>query len=438
MSRPVSTQPTRTVIAKRSPNAPVETDEIERLVRANGNEPVAAITQVGPHDSGTYLGRGKLEELADAVDAHEASRVVVDDELTPDQHHTIERAMPPETVVIDRYRLVLEIFESQAGTRHAQLQVELARLRYDLPRVVAAADEGLLNQQTEKGSRIYDVEERIDRLENKLDDLPDPAEQFRRRRREEGFDLVTLAGYTNAGKSTLLHRLADEMSLEEQRSDHGSEDGSQKDATAAIEDRLFETLETTTRRATLDDRPALVTDTVGFVDDLPHDLVESFSSTLSEAAAADAVVLVVDASDPLETFRERLSVSLEVLDAQGVDAERIVPVLNKVDALSEEERRQRSSSTAERVPEAAAEPIATSVLEGTNCEAIRAAVLERFPEERATIRMPNIDEAMSLVSTAYDRTTVESVDYEGETVALECRGRPEVLERLRGRADGLE
>ncbi len=437
MSRSAPTQTARTVVAKRSPNAPVETDEIEALVRANGGDVVATVTQVGPTDSGTYLGSGKLEELAAVVEERAAGRVVVDGELTPDQHYTIERTMPEETIVVDRYRLVLELFESQAGTRRAQLQVELARLRYDLPRVIAAADEGMLNQQTEKGSRIYDVEERIDRLETKLEELPEPAEQFRRRRREEGFDLVTLAGYTNAGKSTLLHRLADEMSLEDHDEDAPA-DGDEKNATATIEDRLFETLETTTRRATLEGRPALVTDTVGFVDDLPHDLVESFSSTLSEAAAADVVVLVIDASDPLETFRERLSVSLEVLDAQGVDDDRIVPVLNKAETLSDEERRRRSSTATDLVPESAADPILASLPEGTNLETVRSAIRERFPEERATLRLPNTDDAMSLISTAYDRTTVESVDYEGETVTLQCRGRPSVLERLRGRAEAFE
>ncbi|TYL40441.1 GTPase HflX [Natronococcus pandeyae] len=436
MSPSVDTQPTNTVIVKRSPTAPVETDEIERLVRANGDSVVAEVTQVGPDDSGTYLGRGKLDELAAAVEDREAGRVVVDGELTPDQHHTVERAMPDETVVVDRYRLVLEIFESQAGTRRSQLQVELARLRYDLPRVIAAADEGILNQQTEKGSRIYDVQTRIDRLEGKLDELPDPADQFRKRRREEGFDLVTLAGYTNAGKSTLLHRLADEMSLEETATDR--EPGSEKDATAAVEDRLFETLETTTRRATLEGRPALVTDTVGFVDDLPHDLVESFSSTLSEAAAADVVVLVVDASDTLETFRERLSVSLEVLEAQDVDEERIVTVLNKAESLTDDERRRRYSTATDLVPEAAADPILASLLEGTNVDALRSAVRERFPEERATLRLPNTDDAMSLVSRAYDRTTVESIDYAGETVEIECRGRPSVLEKLRARAEAID
>ncbi|WP_306056878.1 GTPase HflX [Natronococcus wangiae] len=427
----------RTVVAKRAPTAPVETDEIEGLVRANGNGIATSVTQVGSNDPGTHLGRGKLEELAAAVETHDAGRVVVDGELTPGQHYAIERAMPAETAVVDRYRLVLEIFERQAGTRRAQLQVELAQLRYDLPRLIESADEGLLNEVTEKGSPVYDVRDRIDRLERKLAELPNPADRFRKRRREEGFDLVTIAGYTNAGKSTLLHRLADDLSLEDADS-RSAPDGSEKDATAAIEDRLFKTLETTTRRATVGGRPVLATDTVGFVDDLPHDFVASFSSTLSEAAAADAVVLVVDAGDPLGTFRDRLSVSLEVLDAQDVAEDRIVPVLNKVDLLSAAERTRRRTLAADLVPEAAGEPIPASVLEGSNLETLRAAIGERLPEARATIRLPNCDDAMALVSRAYDRTTVETVDYDGATVTVACRGRPSVLEKLRARAEEIE
>ncbi|AFZ71861.1 GTPase HflX [Natronobacterium gregoryi] len=429
--------PKRTVVAKRSETTPVETDEIETLVRAAGDEVVAAVTQAGHEDAGSYFGRGKVEELTDTVAETDARRVVVDDELTPGQYHTLESAMPDDTAVFDRHRLVLEIFEAGAGSRRAKLQVELAGLRYDLPRLIESADEGMLNEMTERGSPVYDVCDRIDRLERKLASLPEPAEQCRERRREEGFDLVTLAGYTNAGKSTLLHRLADEMALSEANSSRETGDAStEKNATAAVRDRLFETLETTTRRATIDGRPLLVTDTVGFVDDLPHDLVESFSATLSEAGAADVVVLVVDTSDPESRFRERLDVSLEVLDPQGVEDERIVPVLNKVDCLSADARAHRLAVAEKRLPSAAADPISVSVLEETNLERLRETVLKRLPTDTAELRVPNCDEAMTLVSRAYDRTTVETVDYDSG-VTIECRGPPRVLEELRARADRI-
>ncbi|WP_246999497.1 GTPase HflX [Halosolutus gelatinilyticus] len=430
----------RTVIANRSTTAPVATDEIRALVRALGDEVVAERTQVGPEDAGTYFGRGKLDDLAETVIATDARRLVVDGELTPSQHRAIESTMPDGTVVIDRYRLVLEIFETQAGTRRAQHQVELARLRYDLPRVIESADEGLLNEETEKGSPVYDVRDRIDRLEGKLEELPDPAEQFRKRRREEGFDLVTITGYTNAGKSTLLHRLADDLSIEDAHPDGEGADGrsadeaSNKNATAAVADRLFETLETTTRRATIDGRPMLATDTVGFVDDLPHDLVESFTSTLSEAAAADVVVLVADASGPREGVRDRLEVALEVLDVQGVDGERIVPALNKVDRLSADERVRRRELASDRVPASAADPVPVSILDGTNLDRLRSAIRRRLPTERATLRMPNCDDAMSLVSRAYDRTAVEEVEYDGDAVTIVCRGSPPTIDRLRADA----
>ncbi|WP_049923002.1 GTPase HflX [Halopiger djelfimassiliensis] len=433
MSRP--NEPNRrTVIAKRSPTAPVETDEIRALARATGYAVVAERTQVGPADPGTVFGAGTVDELATLARTNAADCVVVDDTLTPSQHCSLESAMPDGTTVIDRYRLVLERFEQGADTRRAQLQVELARLQYELPRLIESADEGLLNAQTEKGSPVYDVRDRIDHLRSTLEELPDPADQFRSRRRESGFDLVTIAGYTNAGKSTLLRRLADDLSLaaaDERPPDRRAEDS------ATVADRLFETLETTTRRVTIDGRPVLATDTVGFVDELPHDLVESFSSTLSEAAAADVVVLVVDASEPPEQVRERLAVSLEVLEAQGVDDDRIVPALNKVDRLSRRERARRCSLAEAVLPTAAAEPIPVSVRERHNLESLREAVRARLPEAHLTRRLPNCDETMSLVSRAYDRTTVDAVDYDGDEVTLTCRGRPSVIEQLRAAADRI-
>ncbi|WP_254767693.1 GTPase HflX [Salinilacihabitans rarus] len=431
------------IVAARSASGPVETDEIEALASAAGYEVVDAVTQVGPEDPGTHFGSGKAAELAARAADLGAGTVVVDGSLTPGQHHALERRLPDGTRLLDRYRLVLGIFERGAGSRRARLQVELARLRYDLPRLIESADEGLLNEVTESGTPVYDVRDRIDRLERTLDDLPDPTEQFRRRRREQGFDLVTLAGYTNAGKSTLLRRLADDVSFADGDAaaggaTAGADAVSGKDAAASVADRLFETLETTTRRATLEGRPTLVTDTVGFVDDLPHDLVRSFSATLSEAGAADVVVLVADASDPVETFRERLAVSLDALAEQGVEDERIVPALNKVDLLGADERARRVALAEDRAPASAAAPIPVSVREGTNLGALVDAVLNRLPTDRATIRLPNCDEAMRVVSRAYDRTAVDDVDYAGDAVTLRCRGRPSVLERLRASARGID
>ena len=416
------------IVAKRTDNGRVDTTEIAALTDAAGYRVADEMTQARPEDPGSYFGSGKVAELAERAADTGAALVAVDGELTPNQTIAIRDRLPDGTRVFDRYRLVLEIFADQATTRRAALQVELAQLRYELPRIEETADLQFLNKLLEKGTPVDGVKNRIAELERKIDALPSPAEQYRERRREQGFDLVTIAGYTNAGKSTLLHRLADELDLTDADPDHPDED-----ATAAVEDRLFKTLETTTRRATLDGRPVLFTDTVGFVDDLPHWLVESFSETLSEAAAADAVVLVVDASDDPETMREKLALSLDVLDSQGVDRSNVVTALNKVDLLDERERERCRQAIGGRAPT----PIPVSVTEGTNLGGLVDAVTDRLPTERAELAVPNCDEAMALVSRAYDRATVEDVEYGGETVRLVVRGRPGVVAKLEARAAEL-
>jgi GTP-binding protein HflX len=414
------------IIGKRVDSGTPATNEIRSLADAAGYAVVGEITQVRSEDTSTYLGAGKVDELAARVAETGAMTVIIDGELTPSQSHTLHESMPDDTRVHDRYRLVLEIFGERANTRRAKLQVEVAQLRYDLPRMAESADGGWLNKRAEKGSPLYDARDRIDTLERKLDELPDPAEQARNRRREEGFDLVTIAGYTNAGKSTLLHRLADDLDL----ADSGHPD---RDATAAIEDRLFETLETTTRRATLDGRSVLLTDTVGFVADLPHWLVESFSETLSEAAAADCVILVADASDPPDELQEKLRVSLDVLESQGVSRDAVVTVLNKADLLDAADTERRLAAAAEVVPS----PLSLSVTAGTNIDQLVARVLEHLPSGRVSVELPNGDEAMSVVSWLYGHARVEDVDYAGGRVTVDFVARPSVAEQAQAKADAI-
>ncbi|WP_459193857.1 GTPase HflX [Halosimplex sp. J119] len=436
------------IVAARAADPPVETGEIRALADAAGYDVRDEVTQVRAEDPGTYFGAGKVAELADRVADVDASLVAVDGELTPRQTTDLREALPRGTEVFDRYRLVLAIFADQATTRRAQLQVELARLRYDLPRLKERSDVGGLNKRVEKGTPIDGVQNRIADLERKLAALPSPAEQHRAERRDQGFDLVTFAGYTNAGKSTLLHRLADDLEPIDGEDDgdaaasgstaesNGVVDEAHPDAamdTASVADRLFETLETTTRRATIDGRPVLCTDTVGFVADLPHWLVESFSETLSDAAAADAVVLVADASDPPAELREKVEVALDVFDAQGVDESAVVTALNKVDLLDEETGAERREAVAGLAPN----PIPVSVRDGTNLDRLLAAVVERLPTERAELTLPNCDDAMAIVSRAYDRATVESVEYGAETIEFAVRGRPTVVERLRADAEAV-
>ena len=404
----------------------VRTREIERLATAAGYEVVDVLTQRRREDRTYNLGAGKARELADRAERANADTVLFDGRLTPGQYGDLSGLLPPEVAVIDRYRLVLEIFAEGAGDERARKQVELATLEYRLPRLRQTSDEGALSEATEKGSPVYDVEDRIARLRRELAQIERRDARRRESRREEGFDLVAIAGYTNAGKSTLLHRLADESSVE---SSSGPADETQ---TAATADRLFETLETTTRRATLEGRRTLVTDTVGLIDDLPHELVDAFSATLGEVADSDCVVAVLDASAPAERFERRARVTFETLAA---DADRVIPVCNKVDLLDDETLAARRETVRAIAPDAP-EAVACSATEGTGLAQLRERIVSALPGERATFRLPNDGRTQEFLSWCHDRGRTD-VTYEGSEVRVAFAANPRTVAAARRRVDAL-
>src|SRR6056297_3530202 len=204
-------------------------------------------------------------------------------------------------------------------------------------------------------SREQDIKARIARIRDELERIERTDQQRREQRRESGFDLVALAGYTNAGKSTLLQRLAEDLELGENDELHPD-----LETTAEAEDRLFTTLGTTTRRAAIDRRDVLVTDTVGFISDLPHWLVESFKSTLDSVYYADLVLLVVDVSESVEEIREKLVTCHDTLYERNQAP--IVTVLNKVDAVGEDDLERKREALSALAPN----PVAVSGLAGTN------------------------------------------------------------------------
>jgi GTP-binding protein HflX len=428
------------VIAKRTDDGQPGTEEIRGLTEAAGARVVGEVTQRRPEDPGTQFGTGKVAELADIVGETGADTVVVDNELTPNQTVNLQRETGVR--VVDRHRVVLEIFAQQARTRRAQLQVELARLRYRLPRLEEEEDVQFLNRLLEKGTRQDDVRDRIDEIERKLDELPAVDEKHREARREQGFDLVAIAGYTNAGKSTLLRRLADDMRLEEL-------DHEDLETTAGVEDRLFKTLETTTRRATLRGREVLLTDTVGFLDDLPHWLVESFRGTLREVEEADAVLLVADVAQPVEELRRKLETTMETL---GDDHPPVVAALNKADAVEERALARKREAVADVAPN----PVALSALEGrafAESTGERASdgpelgddlsplvdqVVGALPDlAREELELPLADDAMSLVSWLHDEAARVDVEYGSDVVQVEVAARPATLAKTRARAEAL-
>jgi GTP-binding protein HflX len=421
------------VVAKRGDGPNPDTAEIRDLAGAAGYTVAAEVTQHRKEDPAYCLGEGKIEELAAVVRETDATVVIFDNRLGPYQTYNIGNTLPEGVEVLDRFRLILEIFGQRARTKKAQLQVELAELRYELPRAeakssLAKRDErpGFMGLGEYDESRERDIKAQIARISDELETIEETEEHRREQRRASGFDLVALAGYTNAGKSTLLRRLADDLDVDENEGRHPD-----LDTTAESEDRLFTTLGTTTRRAEMGKRDALVTDTVGFISELPHWLVESFKSTLSEVYRADLVLLVVDVSDPVEEIREKLVTCHDTLYERNEAP--IVTVLNKVDKVDAEELRRKREALSALAPN----PVAVSGQDGINIDGLRERVDAELPDfQRERLVVPMCDEAMSLVSWVHDHAAVETVDY-GDEVVIEFEARPAIVERSRAKAADL-
>ena len=299
-------------------------DELAELVATAGAQVVGRTLQRRPApDPATFIGGGKVEEIAVETAARRLDLVVFDDDLSGGQVKALEQKLG--VPVLDRSSLILDIFERRARSREARTQVELARLKYDLPRLTRrwghlsrqvggiGVRGGVGETQLEADRRV--LRQKIARLERDLEQI----ERTRRTQRERrtGAPTVALAGYTNAGKSTLFNALTQ--------------------ADALAENRLFATLDTKMRRAELAPAQwAVIADTVGFIRKLPHHLVASFRSTLEETAYADVVVHVVDRSHP--AWEDQQTTAEQVLDDLGVARERILTVWNKADRVPVGER----------------------------------------------------------------------------------------------------
>jgi len=296
-------------------------DELGQLAATAGVTCADRVTQhlARPHP-GTLLGSGKIEEIADLVRYHNCDAVIFDLELTPGQHRTLEGAL--EAQVLDRTALILIIFAQRAHTREGRLQVELAQIEYDLPRLARqwghlSRQKGSVQQRGE-GEKQIEVDRRLlrrqkEQLIEELEHVRTHRQLHRERRKSVGAPVVALVGYTNAGKSTLLNALAG--------------------AGVLAEDRLFATLDPTTRRTRLaGGQELLLTDTVGFVQRLPTTLVAAFRATLEEVAEADLLVHVVDASSPM--MQRQVGAVEQVLEEIGAGGLPVVVALNKADLVA--------------------------------------------------------------------------------------------------------
>ena len=344
-----------------------ELGEMRELMRTAGVEPVGELVQRRPApDPRTFVGKGKLVELKEAVSAAEAESLVVDDDLDPGQQRRLEDEL--KLRVVDRTQLILDIFAQHAVSAEGKLQVELAQLEYNLPRMRGLwqhlerlgggiGTRGPGETQLETDRRL--ARRRVAQLKRRLRDLERRRETQRKARRRAETPVVALAGYTNAGKSTLLNALTD--------------------AHVAVDDRLFETLDPTTRSFSQDGRRYLVTDTVGFIRRLPHQLVEGFAATLEETVRADLVLHIADASASDDRLDEMVAAVDSVLSEIGADELPLELVLNKIDHVDPLRRRR----LANRFPGS----VQISARDGEGLDLLKARVAERFGARLRSVRL---------------------------------------------------
>ena len=299
-----------------------EVTEISALLASAGHRIVSTIVQRRDRpDNRTFVGRGKLEEIQARVDAGGVVAVVFDGELRPTMHHILERELHVECY--DRLRVLLELFAQRASSREGKLQVELALLQYEVPLLrewIHEADigerPGFMAGGEQRVDAYYEtVKRRIKRIRDELETIRREREVRRTLRKDRGYYLVALAGYANAGKSSLLNVLAHEHVL--------------------VEDRMFSTLATTTRSLARSRKRILLTDTIGFVDGVPFWMAEAFNATLEEILQADLILLLVDASDSESEIRRKVRLAGRTLFPK-VGADRVVPVLTKADLMPNE------------------------------------------------------------------------------------------------------
>jgi GTP-binding protein HflX len=374
-------------------------DELHGLATTAGTEVIGTVIQRREHpDQTTYLGKGKVQELKALIEMQDADVVLFDNDLNPAQTRNLEKAL--NIKVLDRSELILDIFASNAQTHEARLAVELAQLEYSLPRLkrmwTHLSRQSMGVGMRGPGEKQLEVDRRL--AEKRVHDLKLELAKVERRKEREvasrrGMYSVSLAGYTNAGKSTLMNALTD--------------------AGVVAKDKLFATLDTRTRKWMLPGwGPVLLSDTVGFIRDLPHRLIASFRATLEETRQADMLLHVADASNP--NVLHQISSVYKVLQEIGIDEKDTLLVLNKVDC---EGAAERVEMVKERYPNA----IAISAKSGLGVTQFSVAVSDALTKHFAEleIRLP-LDDGKTMAWLAHHAEII-SKQYNDDYALVHCR-----------------
>jgi len=344
-------------------------------------------------DVNSYLGSGKIDEIKDFIETSEKdiNLIIVDGELKPSQWFNLEKKIGID--VFDRIRLILAIFEERADKKEAKLQVKLAQLQYERPfvrelihRARAGEHPGFMAGGEYQVDDYYEmIKKQMKKIKEQLTSIRNQREIRRRHRHIIGFYLVSLAGYTNAGKSSLLNLLSDEK--------------------VKVEGRLFSTLSTTTRRIKKKTIPILVTDTVGFIQNLPAYVIDAFHSTLEEIEVADVVLLIIDISEEKNIIENKLKVSLDELIELGVSSP-IIVTFNKSDIISKNEIENRIEYLKNKL----------------NIGNLLALIYDSLPRLVCfKIKLPINKETQSFISWIYEKAKISDIFYKDYVnLTIEC------------------
>jgi len=370
--------------------------------------------------SGYPIGKGKVSELASLVKELNADKIIFGRSLTPIQAYNVAKVTGVES--IDHFQLILEIFTKRASTKEAQLQVQLANLRYQLPRARESVRLARTGEQSGfMGLGRYEIDTYLEAMKRQIAHIRNELRTIRRKRSlqraqrvDSGFALVSLAGYTYAGKTTLFNKLASESK--------------------PVNQGLFTTLSTTSRAIDLHGRRILLTDTVGFIDKLPLALIEAFRSTLEETVLSDAIIVVVDFQDTVKEIRRKLSSCIDTLNEIGAHGILLITALNKIDALPDTEVKEKMATLGELVQN----PVPISALSSLNIDELKQKIAECLGDNlTAYFAIPLNDEALSFISNLYGQAEVLSVIYEGKNIKITLRAAPLLMERVRGQVEKL-
>lgn len=376
-------------------------------------------------DVNSYMGPGKVTEIKEFIEGFDDDihLVIVDGELKPSQWFFLEKKLGVN--VFDRIRLILAIFENRADRKEAKLQVKLAQLQYERPfirelihRARSGEHPGLMAGGEYQVDDYYEmIKKQTKKIRNSLKKIRNERELRRQHRHRGGFYLVSLAGYTNAGKSSLLNLLSDEN--------------------VKVEGKLFSTLSTTTRRLKDENVPVLLTDTVGFIQNLPAIIVDAFHSTLEEIELADVVLLVVDISEEKNIVGNKLRVSLDELVELGVTSS-IVVVCNKIDLLTKNEIEDKIDYLRSNVLKDDKKIVCISVENKDNIDVLLDVLYESLPHLfRFSIKLPFDKKSQSLISWIYEKANVLDISYD-DCIIVSVESDAGVKDKIVSRCNDLD